>query len=203
MTKLSPVDLQFLHLGIIKNGHFNENDIAESEIAKLGVGRILDQLASLKERNLISMKKDGSFSITEDARKILWNSQTSTEIKILRVLEIAPQMPQKLASILLIPEAQIQNTIEELQKNHFVLMSTIKNELGIVKFYEILPEGIEYLHKKNSDKTLNFSKINPHLKNIKILQSTIEEIKKLREIQEDTKNKIISNLQNVQKNLEL
>jgi hypothetical protein len=49
-------------LGIKGNGRFNEKDIEQSELKKLGVGRILDQLASLKERkdkiifNLLEIK---------------------------------------------------------------------------------------------------------------------------------------------------
>ena len=101
MTKITLTDLQILNLGIIRKGNFDENDIAKSELAKLGVGRILDQLASLKERNLIRMNKDGSFAITEDAKKVLWDPQMPTEIKILRILAIGPQMSQKLALFLL------------------------------------------------------------------------------------------------------
>ena len=118
MIKLDFLDLEILHLGINEKGEFNENDIAKSELNKIGVGRILDQLASLKEKNLITMNNGGSFSITEEARKVLWDESTPLEIKILRILDISPQIPQKIASLLLIREGKIQNTIEEMQKNH-------------------------------------------------------------------------------------
>ena len=88
MTKLNMVDLQILHLGIKHNGMFNENDIENSEIKNLGVGRILDHLASLKDRKLIEMNRDGSFTITKNAKHILWDDEIPMWIKILRILEI-------------------------------------------------------------------------------------------------------------------
>lgn len=202
MTKITLTDLQILNLGIIGKGNFNEKDIAKSELAKLGVGRILDQLASLKERNLIRMNKDGSFAITEDAKKVLWDPQMPTEIKILRILEIGPQMSQKLALFLLMSEGKIQDVLEELQKNHLVLMSTVKNDMGIVKMFEILPEGVEYLEKSNSSSPQSFSKLNLQIKSIQILQDMIKKIKELEGISEETKTEFILNLQKVKKSLE-
>jgi len=203
MIKLSLLDLQILHLGVNENGEFNEKDIAKLELNKIGVGRILDQLAALKDRNLITMNKDRSFSITEEARKILWDENTPIEIKILSVLDISPQMLQKISSLLLIEENQIKKTIEELQKNHLVLMSTVKNEAGIVKMYEILPEGVEYLDKANSGSVQTLSELNPQLKNLGVLEDTLNEIRRLKDISEETKNKIIANLESIKKNLEI
>lgn len=202
MIKLSLLDLGILRLGINEKGKFDENDIAKSELNKLGVGRILDQLASLKERNLIAMNKEGSFSITEDVKKVLWDENTPIEIRILRILEISPQTLQKIASLLLIQEDQIHQAIEELQKNHLVLMSTVKKEERIVKMYEILSEGVEYLSRVNLGITQSISELNPQLKNLDILQDTIEEISKLKNISEEEKNKIIKNLESVKKNLD-
>ena len=91
MTKLTITDLEILHLGIKGNGKFDEKDIENSNLKKLGVGRILDQLASMKERNLVEMNKDGSFNVTELARHTLWDDQVPLWIKILRILEIKSQ----------------------------------------------------------------------------------------------------------------
>ena len=171
MTELSLTDLKFIHLGIARNGNFDEQDIANSELVKLGVGRILDQLASLKERNLVGMNKDGSFTITETARNTLWGPRIPVEIKILKILEISPQEIQNIASFLLISEEIIQKAIEELRKNHLVLMATIKNDLGIMKSYEILPEGLEYLEKAKSGENQFLFDVNSERKNIKIIQN--------------------------------
>ncbi|MFZ9006119.1 MAG: hypothetical protein ACO293_05010, partial [Nitrosopumilaceae archaeon] len=102
MTKLTMVDLKILFLGINKEGTFDEKDIEESDLKKLGVGRILDQLASLKERGLIEMNKNGSFSITSSAKQILWDDEIPLWVKILRVLEIKSQNIKTVASFLLV-----------------------------------------------------------------------------------------------------
>jgi hypothetical protein len=201
MTNLSPTDLKFIFLGIMRNGKFDEKTIANSELAKLGVGRILDQLASLKERNLILMNKDGSFSITDIARNTLWELKTPIEIRILKILEISPQTLENIAALLQISEEIIQKKIKELQWNHLVLMTTIKNDIGIVRSYEILPEGLEYLEKSNSGKTQSFHS-NSKGENIRILQNIIEEIQNFKEISNDSKNKIISDLNKVKQSLE-
>ena len=44
MTKLGIIDLGIIHLGIKGNGRFNETDIENSDLRKLGVGKILDSL---------------------------------------------------------------------------------------------------------------------------------------------------------------
>ena len=73
MRKLGTIDLEMLNLAIKENGTFNENNLENSELKKHGVGKILDTLASLKDRKFISLNTDGSFSITPLAREILWN----------------------------------------------------------------------------------------------------------------------------------
>ncbi|MBA4453990.1 MAG: hypothetical protein H2B05_03495, partial [Nitrosopumilaceae archaeon] len=123
MTKLTMVDLKILFLGINKEGTFDEKDIEESDLKKLGVGRILDQLASLKERGLIEMNKNGSFSITSSAKQILWDDEIPLWVKILRVLEIKSQNIKTVASFLLVSDDQVKEEIEDLRKRHLLLMS--------------------------------------------------------------------------------
>ena len=86
MTKLGSVDLEIIHLGISKKGPFNETDLARSNLKHLGVGRMLDSLASLKDRKLLEMNPDGSFAVTDLARHILWDKKIPTKVRILRLL---------------------------------------------------------------------------------------------------------------------
>ena len=151
MTKLTMIDLQILYLGIKGDGRFDEKDIEQSDLKNLGVGRVLDQLASLKERNLIEMNQDGSFSVTRNARHILWDNQIPLWIKILRVLEIKPQDIEKIGSFLLFSPDQIKPEIEDLRKRQLVLMAPLRNKRGIVKMYEILPEGIDQIKKAETE----------------------------------------------------
>ena len=204
MTKLSIVDLQILYLGIKGNGRFDEKDIDQSELKRLGVGRILDQLASLKERKLIDLNADGSFSLTSMARHILWDSQIPMWIKILRILEIKSQSLEKISSFLLLSKDLIQNEIEDLRKRQLVLMSPFRNETGLVKMYEILPEGIEQIKKAQSEGVQNKPEIKkPQIEIWSIIEETIEQIRGLEGISDEKKDDIISNLLKIKDKLEI
>jgi hypothetical protein len=204
MGKLNIVDLEILYLGIKNEGVFDENDIEQSELKKLGVGRILDQLASLKERNLIDMNKNGSFSVTNNAKFLLWDNQIPLWIKILRVLEIKSQDLQKLSMFLLVPQDQIQTEIDDLRKRQLVLMSPLRKESGIVKMYEILPEGIEQIKKVTPGSTQNKPDIiKPQIEVWSIIEEIIEEIKGLQGISDQKKEKIISKILKIKERLEI
>ena len=204
MTKLNWTDLQILYLGIKGNGKFNENDIEESDLKKLGVGRILDQLASLKERNLVEMNKDGSFSITNVASHILWDDQIPLWIKILRILEIKSLDLAKISSFLLLLPEKVNLEIEDLRKKQFVLMLPLRKELGIVKMFEILPEGIEKLKIAQSEGLQNKPKVSkPKLEIFSIIEETIEEIKMLDGISNDRKKLLVANILKIKEKLEI
>lgn len=147
MTKLGLIDLQILHLGIKGNGNFNEKDIENSELKRLGVGRILDALASLKDRKLINLNNDGSFFITDLAKHTLWDEQIPIWVRILRLLEIRSCSSEMISDFLKKPETNLIDEIEKLRKNQLILMSPLRQESKIIKMYEILPEGIEKIKK--------------------------------------------------------
>jgi len=204
MGKLNIVDLEILYLGIKNEGVFDEKNIEQSELKKLGVGRILDQLASLKERNLIDMNKNGSFSVTNSAKTLLWNDQIPLWIKILRVLEIKSQDIQNLSMFLLVPQDQIQPEIDDLRKRQLVLMSPLRKESGIVKMYEILPEGIEQIKKVTPGRSQNKPDIiKPQFEVRSIMEETIEEVKGLQGISDQKKEKIISKILKIKERLEI
>ena len=145
MEKLGLIDLEILFLAINGSGEFNERDIENSNLKRLGVGRILDSLASLKDRKLIALDKDGTFLITDLARHVLWNDNIPLWVNILRLLEIKSFNDSEIAFFLRRTENTVLEEIEKLRKNHLVLMSPQRIESKIVKVYEIMPEGIEKL----------------------------------------------------------
>ena len=147
MTKLGLIDLEMLFLGIKNNGTFNEKDIENSELKRLGVGRILDSLASLKDRKRITLNSDGSFSITDLAKYTLWSDQIPTWVKILRLLEIKSFDMDSISNFLRKPESELIEEIEKLREKQLILMSPLRQESKIIKMYEILPEGIEKIKK--------------------------------------------------------
>ena len=101
MRKLGTIDLEMLYLAI------KENNLENSELKRHGVGKILDTLASLKDRKFISLNSDGSFSITELAREILWSSNIPVWGRILRLLQIKSCNLNQIIEILGIPKENI------------------------------------------------------------------------------------------------
>lgn len=191
MRKLGTIDLEILHVAINENGTFNENNLENSELKKLGVGKILDTLASLKDRKMISQNNDGSFSITNIAKEILWSQNVPVWAKILRLLQIKSCTLNQMIMILKISEEKLIYELEELRKNQFVLMSPQRKEGKIIKVYEILSEGIE---KIDSTETKGFNNINSKGKSEIGIFSIIDEIiKEIQESQiEETKKDIIT-----------
>ena len=178
MRKLGTVDLQILDLAIKENGTFNENNLENSELKRLGVGRILDALASLKDRKMISLNSDGSFSITDLAREILWSNNVPTWAKILRLLQIKSCSMKQMVDILRTSEDRLIEDVEKLRKSHFVLMAPQRKEDILVKVYEILPEGIEEIDKTETEgfDNTNFDEFKPGVEILSIIDEIVKEI---------------------------
>ena len=151
MRKLGTIDLEILDLAIKEKGTFNENSLENSELKRHGVGKILDALASLKDRKFILLNKDGSFSITELAREILWSSNIPTWARVLRLLQIKSCNLNQIIDIIGISEDKIILEIEKLRKNEFLLMSPQRQENKLIKVYEILPDGVYEVDKTETD----------------------------------------------------
>jgi len=145
LVKLGTIDLEILVLGISNDGKFNENDIEESELKRLGVGKILDTLAILKDKNLIALGQDGTFQVTELAKMQLWSEKIPLWVRILRLLEIKSHIINEISQILREPISDIEEQLEDLRKNQLVLMSPTRKEGRLEKIFEILQEGKEYL----------------------------------------------------------
>ena len=184
MRKLGTIDLEILQLAIKENGTFNESNLENSELKRLGVGKLLDSLASLKDRNLILLNKNGSFTITKLAKEILWSNNIPTWAKILRLLQIKSCNMEQILETLKTPKEEVIENIEKLRKNQFVLMSPQRQGEKIVKVYEILPEGIEEIDKTDLE---GFNKINFEESKSRIeILSLIDEI--VKEIQDSEMN---------------
>ena len=204
MRKLGTIDLEILNLAIKERGTFNENNLENSELKRLGVGRVLDALASLKDRKLISLNSDGSFSITEIAREILWSNNIPGWAKILRLLQIKSCSKEQITNILKTPEDEIIENVEKLRKSQLILMSPQRQENKLVKIYEILPEGVEVIDKTETDgfDNTNFIKSKPEMEILILIDETIKEIQNT-QIEKLTKNKIIDNLSKIKTKLEI
>ncbi len=204
MRKIGTVDLEILDLAIKENGTFNENNVESSELKRLGVGRILDALASLKDRKMISLNSDGSFSITNLAREILWSNNIPTWAKILRLLQIKSCSLEQITDILRTSQDKLMVDIEKLRKNQFVLMSPQRQEDRLVKVYEILPEGIEEIDKTETVgfENTNFDESKPGGEILSIIDEIVKEIKDL-QIDQSKKESITEKLSNLKDKLKI
>ena len=204
MRKLGTIDLEVLTLAIKEKGTFNENNLENSELKRYGVGKILDTLASLKDRKFISLNSDGTFTITELAREILWNSKIPIWAKILRLLQIKSCNQNQIIEILGIDQDKITNQIEELRKNQLILMSPQRQDDKLIKIYEILPEGIHEIDKteKEGFDQINFGETKSYGGILEIIDDIKNQIQKT-SISDPEKNRIISKLNNLKNKLEI
>ncbi|MDH3696678.1 MAG: hypothetical protein OEQ15_05105 [Nitrosopumilus sp.] len=200
MRKLGTIDLEILHLAINENGTFNENNLENSELKRLGVGKILDSLATLKDRKMISLNNNGSFSITEFAREILWSKNIPKWARILRLLQIKSCNMEQISDILKIPKLEASEEVEKLRKSQFVLMSPQRQEEKIVKVFEILPEGVEEIDKTETEgfDKIKFGDIKPEIEILSRVDEIIKEIQNthLEQTKKDTIIKKLSELKN-------
>ena len=188
MRKLGTIDLEILHLAINENGKFDETNLENSKLKRLGVGKILDSLASLKDRKMISLNSDGSFSITDLAREILWSKNIPKWARVLRLLQIKSCSMDQISDILKISKDEIGKDVEILRKSQLVLMSPQRQDEKLVKVFEILSEGIEEIDKTETD---GFDKIifGEQKSDMEILDTVDEIIKEIQDTVLDQKKK--------------
>ena len=178
-------------------------NIENSELKRLGVGRILDSLASLKDRKMVTLNNDGSFSITDLAKYTLWSDQIPTWVKILRLLEIKSFDIDSISNFLRKPESEITEEIEKLRKKQLILMSPLRQESKIIKMYEILPEGIEKIKKiQEFGFQKDVEERNPKKEILELINELIEDINEELELNSKKKH-IILKLDEIKEKLNL
>jgi len=204
MRKLGTIDLEILHLAINENGTFNENNLESSELKRLGVGKILDSLASLKDRKMLSLNKDGSFSITNLAKEILWSDNIPTWARILRLLQIKSCNIEQIEGILKVSKEELVEEIEKLRKSQFVLMSPQRQEEKLIKVYEILPEGIEEIDKTETEgfENTKFGQLKPDVEILSIIDEIQKEIQDT-QLEQAKKDSISEKLSKLKDKLEI
>ena len=204
MRKLGTIDLEILFLAIKENGTFDENHLENSELKRHGVGKILDTLASLKERKFISLNSDGSFSITQLAKEILWSSNIPIWGRVLRLLQIKSCSLNEIVEIIRISEDTIMTEIEKLRKEQLILMSPQRKDEKLIKMYEILPEGIEQIDKTETEgfNEKKFGESKQRIETTEIINQIIKEIESL-EISEKKKENITQQIIKLKNKLEI
>ena len=205
MRKLGTIDLEILHLAVSQNGTFNENHLEHSELKRLGVGKLLDCLATLKDRKMLTLNSaDGSFSITDSAREILWSSNIPTWAKVLRLLQIKSCTTDQIIDILKASQDDIVQQLEDLRKNQLVLMSPQRQGERLVKVFEILPKGIQRIDRADVD---GFDSIvvdapKPQVEILSQIDELVQEIQSS-ELDHLKKDSILAKLQQLREQLKI
>lgn len=145
LPNIGSLDLEFLYMGFQNGGTFDEGDIEESSLVRLGVGRTLDHIASLRERKLVSQNKDGSFTITDKARKMLWDNNTPLWLRVLRVLQAKTCSEDDIQRYLKADKDLLYTEMENMRKDHLIMMSPQRTQNRLEKIFEIMPEGTDKL----------------------------------------------------------
>ena len=204
MRKLGTIDLEILHLAVNENDTFDENSLENSKLKRLGVGKILDSLATLKDRKMISLNKNGSFSITELAKEILWSKNVPKWARVLRLLQIKSCSMEEMSGILKITKTELETEVERLRKSQFVLMSPQRQEEKVVKIFEILPEGIEEIDKTETEgfNKIKFGEQQPETEIISKIDEIVKEVESTQIVQEK-KEAIIKKLVELKDRLEI
>lgn len=204
MRKLGTIDFEVLQLAINENGTFDETHLENSNLKRYGVGKILDTLASLKERKFISMNKNGSFTITDVAKEILWSLDIPIWARILRLLQIKSCNLQEIIETINNSENKVFEELEKLRKSQLVLMSPQRQDDKLIKVYEILPEGIQVIDKTETQgfENMNLDKNQSNGETLETIEEIVNEIKNSN-CSENEKNKIIEKLNILKNNLEI
>ena len=204
MRKLGTIDFEVLQLAMNENGTFDETHLENSKLKRHGVGKILDTLASLKDKKFISMNQNGSFTITDLAKEILWSSKIPTWAKILRLLQIKSCDLQQIIETIDNSEENVFNELEQLRKNQLVLMSPQRQDDKLIKIYEILPEGIQVIDKTETEgfENIKFDKNESSVEKLETIEEIINEVKNT-SCSDNEKNNIIEKLNLLKNNLKI
>ena len=150
------------------------------------------------------LNKNGSFSITDIAKEILWSESIPVWARILRLLQIKSCSIEQITEIITISKNELLENLEKLRKHQFVIMLPQRQEGKIIKVYEIQTEGIEKINSTEKEGFENIE-VNESGKNLEILTSIdeiVNEIKKL-ETNQFEKEEIIKKLLKLKDNLEI
>ena len=149
---------------------------------------------------------DGTFSITNSSKQILWNDEIPLWVKILRLLEIKPYPQRKISKFLNVDSEKILSELEIMRKNELVLMSPLRTDSGLEKMFEIMPTGVEQLDKINSEGYDNAQLVFEKSDEKKDIFDIIEELKEIiksNEIDDSVKTTIIEKLEKIKSRLKI
>lgn len=161
MRMLGTIDLEILQLAATHDKNINESELENSSLKRLGVGKILDSLASLRDRDLLVLNQEnGSFTMTDSAYNILWSNKIPLVTRIFRLLEIKSCSTSEIIATLQTDQQQQQSSLElketlaRLQREQYVMITPQIRNGKLEKIYQILPKGLNKTDVNSHNKDL-------------------------------------------------
>lgn len=195
MIKLNTLEIEIINLGIKNGGIFNEFDLQNPQISKYSIGKILDTLGDLRERNLIELSKEGGFTITELGSSTIWNKKLDLRYRILKILQAKGITESDILRFLDDKENEIAIVLDNLRKENLVLMSPTWRDSELVKSYEILDDGIRLIEEFEEKGDVNSQK-----EVMLLISEVISEINKS-QISSDAKEKLRRKMESLRQNI--
>ncbi|MCH8996605.1 MAG: hypothetical protein IH915_06060, partial [Thaumarchaeota archaeon] len=111
------------------------------------IWELVDKLAALQEKNLLTKNKEGLFELTKKGVNTFWYIESPLWMNLLKLLRVRPFSDTQCAMYLGEPIPAVQQALDMIRKKGYVLMSQLRKDEKLLKMYEMLPDGIEQLSK--------------------------------------------------------
>jgi len=141
------MDLEILYQAKKSKNGIDPEDVNKQDVFTPGVWELVDKFTALQEKNLLTKNKGGLFELTKKGMNTFWNIESPLWLNLLKLLRIKAFSDIECAMYLEEPLPAVQQALDMIRKNGYVLMSPLRKEEKLLKMYEILPDGIEQLLK--------------------------------------------------------
>ena len=141
------MDLEILYQAKKSKNGINPEDVSQQDVFTPSIWELVDKLAALQEKNLLTKHKEGLFELTKKGMNTFWYIESPLWMNLLKLLRVRPFSDTQCALYLGEPIPAVQQALDMIRKKGYVLMSQLRKDEKLLKMYEILPDGIEQLSK--------------------------------------------------------
>ncbi len=141
------MDLEILYQAKKSKNGINPEDVSQQDVFTPSIWELVDKLAALQEKNLLTKNKEGLFELTKKGMNTFWYIESPLWMNLLKLLRVRPFSDTQCAMYLGEPIPAVQQALDMIRKKNYVLMSQLRKDEKLLKMYEILPDGIEELSK--------------------------------------------------------
>ena len=154
MLDFDYVDLEILYEAKKSKNGISPEMISQPDVFTPGVWELVDKLATLQEKKLLSKNEEGLFEITKEGMNTFWHIESPLWLNLLKLLHIKPLSDSECSKYLGEPIPAVQQALEMMRKKGYVMMSDLRKGTKLIKMYDILPEGVEQLRDASPSRLL-------------------------------------------------